>query len=92
MYYHYGFGPIVGLGVFGILISVLIWLFVIWIIVAILRRIFWGPSHWHHHHDWREWRHGMRHHSAISLLDERYAKGEINKEEYEQKKKDILAK
>ncbi len=34
---------------------------------------------------------GMRHsHSALTILNERYAKGEINKEEYEERKKVLM--
>ena len=92
MYYngYYGVGHMLGWGLFGILISILIWIFVIWLIIAIVRRIIGGPG-WHHsRHDWREWRRQMRSSSsALDILDERYAKGDINKEEYEQKKKDI---
>jgi len=79
----YGIGPwggIVGL-FFGILILVL----VIRLIFFILRG---GRSHrwehWQHMHDIMQ--PGNR---ALDILNERYAKGEINKEEYEAKKNDI---
>ncbi len=55
-----------------------LWL-VFWILVliglAILIRYLWM---------------GRREESALETLKKRYAKGEINKEEYEEKKKDLL--
>lgn len=78
-YWSYGYGP--GIGLFGALLTVLFWVLVIWLIVALARRSHWG--------------HGTMmppgNRSALDILKERYAKGEINKEEFEQKKKDLMS-
>jgi putative membrane protein len=54
---------------------------VIWAIVALVRWGMWsshgGKSRWHEED------------SAIQILKERYAKGEIKKEEFEEKMKDL---
>lgn len=88
MMWYYGnnwmnFGP----SPFGWIFMVIIWVLVIMLILAIIRRVGGG------HHDYRQ----MPGHDSlpshektpIDILKERYAKGEINKEEFEQKKKDL---
>ena len=90
MMYNYGYpsyGHMLGWGIGGLLISVLVWVIIVCVIVAVIRRIIWGSRHGHRR--WRHWE-GMNGASGLDVLNERYAKGEINKEEYEQKKKDIL--
>jgi putative membrane protein len=78
MYGYYG-----GLGehsIWGGLFAVV--LFVL-LVVFIVRLIRWNSmSHFHHHHEYKE-------NTALDILKERYAKGEINKEEFEIKKKDL---
>jgi putative membrane protein len=77
MYYGY-FDP------FSLIFHILGWIIIIALIVWLVRgsrsnrhdrhmrmREMWGP----HHHD-----------KALDLLKERYAKGDITKEEYEEKK------
>ena len=73
MYYYDGFWPF---HIFGALFSVFFWIFLIWLIVRILRR----PPHWHGFHMGD---------SAMEILRERYAKGEINKEQFEEMKKNL---
>lgn len=51
---------------------------VIWAIVAAARGDGWF---WPHHHDHAD--------SAIELLKKRYARGEISKEEFEEKKRTL---
>lgn len=93
MMYNYGypgysdFGHMFGLGIVGLLVMVIFWIIFVWLIVAIIRRVVWG-SH-HRHEKWGHWQSMMRN-PGVDILNERYAKGEINKEEYEQKKKDIF--
>lgn len=72
----YGF-PV--FGGFGWIFMVLFWGLVIWGIVSLVRGSMGNGS-------------GGRtiEKSALDILKERYAKGEINKEEFESKKKDLM--
>lgn len=72
-----GFGGMGGMGPMGGLIMLLFWVLIIggivWLIVALTRNRGVERSS----------------SSALDLLKERYARGEINQEEYEQKKRDL---
>ena len=70
-------------GIFSILISILI----IVIIVRKIIRIATGGGHRHHH--WHDYYHDESKNSALNILQERYVKGEITKEQYEGMKKDL---
>jgi putative membrane protein len=83
-----GFGNMMGLGIglggallfFGWVIVVVFWILVILAIIALIRwvaRQLGGGR-------------GAEGKVALDILKERYAKGEINKEEYEAKKKDLM--
>jgi putative membrane protein len=87
-YGYTGYEHMFGWGIFGLLLMVLIWVIVISIVVRIVARIVGGPRYGGH--GWRHWRPMAHGDSALNILNERYAKGEINKDEFEQKKKDIL--
>ncbi len=74
----FGWGWGMGIGM------VLFWGLVIWAIVALVR----GPSH--HDDSAACWGHPEHSDSALEVLKRRYASGEIGKEEYEQKKRDMV--
>lgn len=74
MWDYYG-GHMFGWGIFGWLMMVLVWAVPIILIVWVLRGGFGSRN------DTGK--------SALDILKERYAKGEINKEEFESKKRDI---
>lgn len=76
---------LLGLGILGAIFVFLLWIVAIVFIVKIIRRLLWG-SRWQGMHDWKK---SIQGNTALDLLNERYVKGEINKEEYEQKKKDV---
>ncbi len=70
-----------GWGWLGVLLMVIVWALVILGIVALIRWLWMaGPR--------RTGGHGE---SPLDILKTRYARGEINKEEFEQKKKDLGA-
>ena len=84
MMWGYTYGPYPGPESF---FSIFSWIVFIIVIVWIVRWVFG----WHHHRG--PWM-GSRHHpwmnnSALDVLKERYAKGEINKAEFDEKKKDL---
>lgn len=78
-YGEYNYGPMMGYGYgwFGWIFDVLFWILIVFGIVMLVRRLN------HSHHGWRDER------SATDILKERYARGEIDKKEYEEKRKDL---
>jgi len=78
----YGWGGGYGMMPFGWIFMVLWWVIVIAVIVWVIRAIF-GRGRRNY---WQEW-HGEK--GPLEILKERYAKGEIDKSEYDEKKKDL---
>ena len=75
-YYGNGFYPEHMWGL-GSLFSVLFWIFFIVLIIAIIKRVKHGGYGW-------------RMDNSINIIKERYAKGEITKEQFELMKKDLM--
>ncbi len=74
----YGYGPEWGyMGTGGWIFMTLFWIVIILGIIALIRWAARGERHF---------REGK---SALDILKERYAKGEINHKEFEERKKDL---
>jgi len=80
---NFGFMPFSG---FGWIFMIVFWGLIIWAIIALVRGGFGKGFMCGHDHndDARE-----KDKSPLEILKERYAKGEINKKEFEDKKKDL---
>ncbi len=72
-----------GLGILWFAFHAICWLLVAWFLLWIIRSIF---GHRHHGRAYRHWMNMDRSHSIIR---ERYAKGEITKEEFEKMTQDL---
>jgi len=81
MMYRYGYPYMGGFG-FGFewIFMLIFWALIIWAVFAVVRAMSGKSSHWHMQGGEDE---------ALKILKERYAKGEIDKEEFEQKKTDL---
>ena len=72
---EYSYGP------FGVFFWVLLWVFVAIMIIRLIQ----GRHSFHSHRfDWMERK------DSLDILNERYARGEIDKREFEEKKADIM--
>ncbi|EKD46746.1 MAG: hypothetical protein ACD_67C00084G0002 [uncultured bacterium] len=80
-YGDWGYGQMMGYGFgFGWIFTIVFWTLIIWAIVVIVKAVSGkNGSGWMKNQE----------DSAMKILKDRYAKGEIGKEEFEQKKKDI---
>lgn len=91
MGYGYGYGGGMGYGggefVVHFIFGVLVFIILVSLAVILIRFAIGGRR--------RMWMQRMQmmqeHESAVQILKERYAKGEIDKTEFEQKKKDIVS-
>lgn len=82
--YYYAYA---GFGFLSFLWHLILFIIFVWIIVLILRALFGHPRRSN-----RRWRHMNWHaYPALEILDERFAKGEISKEEYEERKKVLMS-
>jgi putative membrane protein len=80
-YYNYGYYP--QHNGFEMIFAVLCWVAIITFTVFIVKRFFMCHGKHCGHKE-------LGGHSALDILKERYAKGEIEKKEFEEKKKDLM--
>lgn len=72
-------------GLFGPLFMIIFWILIIWVIVALVRSLAHNGHICGGHREYR----GHGEDDAMATLRNRYAKGEISKEQFEQMKKDL---
>ena len=77
-----GFGMGYAMGGLGWIWMVLVWILVIAAVAALIKWLFTGPAH-------GTMAPPPHRKPALAILEERYARGEIDKEEFESKRKDL---
>lgn len=80
--YHYGSGMMLGGGVFGWMTMILVIVLAVAIGIGVARWLFTGGHH-------RPSVSAAPGRSALEILEERYARGEIDKDEFEEKRKTL---
>lgn len=80
-YHPFAFG-IIG-GIFGLLFWILVIIAIIYLIRFIIKGGSQGQHPYHHHHI------EMKEDKSMEILKERYAKGEITKEQFDKMKEDL---
>lgn len=87
----WGDGHMGAAGWVGMIFMIVIWLAIIVGLIYLLRYLFWGP-----HGPWHGQQPGGPHagpgdvrSDALRILEERYARGEIDREEYLQRRSDL---
>jgi putative membrane protein len=78
----YGYGMFYGLGNF---LGSVLWIVILIAAIMFVVRMMGGRHH--RHGEWKNWSAPWEGKGALDILKERFAKGEINKEEYEEKKR-----
>jgi putative membrane protein len=73
----------VGVGMF------FFWVIAIFLVIGLIRMIVWRGHSGQYSHWMGGGHHGMMGDRSLDILKERYAKGEITKEQFEQMKKDL---
>lgn len=81
MMWNYGYdcGLMMGWGGWGLFSMIFGWIFIVAVVILFVKWITRDSA--------GKWRHNNK--SAIDILEERYARGEIDKKEFEEKSQDI---
>lgn len=88
MYNNWGWSNMMGVG-FGGIFMILFWALIIWAIIALIRGGMNSGGCCFLGHRKEQGMKEAQKNSALGILKERYAKGEIKKDEYEEKRKAI---
>lgn len=80
-----------GWGAGSVIFMFILWIIIIICIVALVRWAVYGGGYRRHMRDGWWYDKDKGEDSALTILKERYAKGEISKEEFEARKKDLMS-